>query len=75
MVKHLLEQERLRKNKEAHVGKIKDRQEKTRNVGASAGLNLEQAIGGKVDWDHVAEMAVRTGTKDGNARVGSRSCL
>ena len=69
MVKHLLEQERLRKNKEEYMRKIKDRQEQARNAGASADLHFEQAIGGKVDWDHVAEMAVRTGTKHEVKRV------
>ena len=47
MVKHLLEQERMRKNKEEYMRKIKDMKEKTRNAGASADLNFEQAIGGK----------------------------
>ena len=63
MVKHLLEQERQRKNKTEYLRKIKDRQEQTRSAGVSADLTIEQAIGGKVDWDHFAEMAVRPGTK------------
>ena len=62
MVKHLLEQERLRKNKKVYRRKIKDRQEKARDDGARADLTFEQAIGGTVDWDHVAELAVRPGT-------------
>ena len=63
MVKHLLEQDRLRKNKDLYSRKIKDRQNRALVEGVSVDLTFDQAIGGKVDWDHVAEMAVRTGTK------------
>ncbi len=71
MVKHMLIQERQKKNKQAFISLTRTKH--ARKGDAEQGLlrdfTMEQAVGGQVDWEEVAELAVRPGTKHDVKRV------
>jgi hypothetical protein len=70
MLKHVLAQQRVKINTKEFMKRAADRRGQMANqAGDHPDLTLEQAIGGEVDWENVAEMAVRQGTTHLTKRV------
>ena len=68
MLKHVLAQERVRVNKQEFIKCTQGRREQMQ-AQPDGDLTLEQAIGSIVEWDLVADMAVRQGTSHLAKRV------
>ncbi len=69
MVRHLLLHDRLRLNKEGNANRIAHRQFQSSRAEPGGDLTMEQAVAAKVDWDIVADMAMRIATKNQTKQI------